>query len=539
MNTRPTDSQTVRSTSTILVVDDNPAALKGTARVLTQAGYRVAIASDGTEALRQVRAIHPTLVLLDVVLPDLEGTEVVRRIRADPDLAGTTLVLLSAQQISPEQQAFGLDIGADGYIARPIANTELVARVRMHLRHNDLKQLTHSLHESEERFRMLLQSVPTVAIQGYGVDGTVQYWNDASERFYGYSREEALGRNLLDLIIPPEIRDEVAEAFRGVAEEQRDIPNGELNLMRKDGSHITVFSSHAVLRRTGHPPELFCIDVDLSERDRVERELARTNRSLRMLSRCNEALLRSETENELLASICQTVVDLGGFRMAWVGYASDDQNKTIVPQAHQGAEDGYLSKIKISWDENLLTGRGPAGRAIRSGELVIISDLATDEGFRPWLSEAQARGFKAVINLPLKDGTHTFGVLGMHKDETGEPLPDEMRVLRELANNLAFGISALRGRAEQRLAQQKIAEQAALLDKAQDAILVRDLEHRIIYWNQSAERLYGWTAREALGQSAKELLYRDPTDFIVGTDATLRTGEWAGELRQKPRAAAI
>ncbi|RYD70326.1 MAG: PAS domain S-box protein, partial [Verrucomicrobiaceae bacterium] len=77
---------------------------------------------------------------------------------------------------------------------------------------------------------------------------------------------------------------------------------------------------------------------------------------------------------------------------------------------------------------------------------------------------------------------------------------------------------------------ERIAEQAALLDKAQDAIIVRDLEHRILYWNQSAERLYGWTAAEARKCSVTELLYRDLTQFHAAMETVLRTGEWVGEI---------
>lgn len=84
-------------------------------------------------------------------------------------------------------------------------------------------------------------------------------------------------------------------------------------------------------------------------------------------------------------------------------------------------------------------------------------------------------------------------------------------------------------------AAEKLRQQAALLDAAQDAILVRDLEHRILYWNRSAERLYGWTAAEALGRSVETLLYRDPTEFRRGTEATVARGEWVGELEQFTR----
>ena len=86
---------------------------------------------------------------------------------------------------------------------------------------------------------------------------------------------------------------------------------------------------------------------------------------------------------------------------------------------------------------------------------------------------------------------------------------------------------------ERREAEKKLREQASLLDKAQDAILVRDLQHQITYWNKSAERLYGWPATEALGRCETEMLYFDKAQFAEATGAVMDAGEWIGELRHK------
>jgi len=118
----------------ILVVDDNVAALKGCARLLVQAGYDVAQAEDGLTALALVRTYRPALVLLDLVLPDISGREVLRQMKADPDLAAISVVLLTSIATSLEAMSAGLKVGADDYIARPIGNHELLARVRAVLR---------------------------------------------------------------------------------------------------------------------------------------------------------------------------------------------------------------------------------------------------------------------------------------------------------------------------------------------------------------------------------------------------------------------
>ncbi len=126
------------------------------------------------------------------------------------------------------------------------------------------------LHESEERFRLLFQHVPSIAVQGYRSDGTVDYWNDASVRIYGYTAKEAIGKNLVDLIIPPEMRDEVRKAIAYMAESGQPIAASELSLMRKDGSRVAVFSSHAVVRSSAGSRELFCIDIDLTANKQAE-----------------------------------------------------------------------------------------------------------------------------------------------------------------------------------------------------------------------------------------------------------------------------
>jgi len=118
----------------ILVVDDDPDILSGTARLLGKAGYAVDRASSGEEALQAAYDHHPDLLLLDHDLPGIDGTEVCRRIKRDPALADSLVVIVSASHAESDQQAEGLESGADGYIGRPIANRELLARVAAYVR---------------------------------------------------------------------------------------------------------------------------------------------------------------------------------------------------------------------------------------------------------------------------------------------------------------------------------------------------------------------------------------------------------------------
>ncbi len=175
-------------------------------------------------------------------------------------------------------------------------------------------QVEESLRESEVRFRHLLQDVQGVAVQGYGLDGTTQYWNHASEQLYGYSVREALGRNLVDLIIPAEMRGEVEQARRQMMATGQPLPASELLLMRKDGSRVPVFSNHAIVQVPGKERELFCIDIDLTERKRAEEELLESEeRYRRLFESASDGVLLVDTDTAQVIQANQRAVELYGY----------------------------------------------------------------------------------------------------------------------------------------------------------------------------------------------------------------------------------
>ncbi|MGB8212428.1 MAG: ATP-binding protein [Anaerolineales bacterium] len=134
----------------ILVTDDEPLSLKAMEHLLRTNGYEVFTAANAEETFRLVEAQHPDLVLLDVMLPDIKGTEVCRRIKADPQTNGIFVILLSGIRTGSDDQAEGMEGGADGYIARPIANRELLARMQAYLRIKTAEQALERYSEHLE-----------------------------------------------------------------------------------------------------------------------------------------------------------------------------------------------------------------------------------------------------------------------------------------------------------------------------------------------------------------------------------------------------
>lgn len=133
--------------------------------------------------------------------------------------------------------------------------------------------LVFSREVDEARFEKLFADAESMSIQGYLADGTVVYWNHASELIYGYTAQEALGGNLLDLIIPTEMREGVREAVRWMFENGKGIPSGRLDLKHKNGSKVAVYSSHTVVAVAGQQPVLFCMDADMRALAQAENEL--------------------------------------------------------------------------------------------------------------------------------------------------------------------------------------------------------------------------------------------------------------------------
>jgi len=171
------------------------------------------------------------------------------------------------------------------------------------------KKADQALAESEARFRNLMEYIPGISIQGYDTNGTVFYWNKASERVYGYTAEEAMGRNLGDLIIPPDIRphfEKALEIGERINKSGEFLPAGELMLLHKKGHLVPVYSIHTAVAIQSQKPLLFCIDVDLSERKRVEQQLQKARDELEIrvrertadLERANEQLRNQIEERE-------------------------------------------------------------------------------------------------------------------------------------------------------------------------------------------------------------------------------------------------
>ena len=185
-------------------------------------------------------------------------------------------------------------------------------------------------------------------------------------------------------------------------------------------------------------PEHFVAVFDvITERKQHELAMQRSNRALRTISAGNEALIHATEESLLLQEMCNVAVNVGGYGMAWIGYARDDAEKTIekMAQACLGKECPILTPF--TWDktqhEFCL-----AGQAIISGKPRVLEDILSDPEFNPWRESARQYGFASCIALPLMDGDKAFGALVLFDDKRNVFDADEVKVLEEMSGDLCF-----------------------------------------------------------------------------------------------------
>ncbi len=181
-----------QSENTVLIINDTPDQLEMMSLSLAHAGYRVFTAHNGYEGFQTVQREHPDLVVSDVAMPQVDGIELCRLIRADAEIHTTPILLVSALRRDTASVVEGLQAGADDYLEAPYDAVRLTAKVA---RLVERALAERALRESEERFRLLVEGAKDHAIFMLDTAGRITSWNEGAERVEGYRVEEILGQH--------------------------------------------------------------------------------------------------------------------------------------------------------------------------------------------------------------------------------------------------------------------------------------------------------------------------------------------------------
>ena len=273
----------------------------------------------------------------------------------------------------------------------------------------------------------------------------IEYVNPAFERGTGYGPDEAIGRT--PAILKSGLHDDAfykelwGKLLSGAAF-QHIVSN-----RKKDGTLYYEEKTISPIRDAhGEITRFVSTGRDITERIRAEELIKRLTHARAVMAECNRVLVHASDEMTMIEDMCRIVVELGGYRMTWIGYAEHDDAKSVRPVARAGRFAGSVEAARISWADSE-SGRGPTGTAIRTGQVGYVSDTLADPSFAPWRERAVQYGFKSMLALPLRNGSGTIGALSINAAEPDAFDAEEIALLQELADDIAFGIDTLRTRA--------------------------------------------------------------------------------------------
>ena len=571
----------------ILVVDDEPAVLEVFSMILRRAGYEVWEASNGQQCLQVTRERRPDLVLLDVRLPDLNGIDICRQIKADAALLDIFVVLVSGMATSAADKVDGAETGADDYMVKPVNPDEFLARIRTIVR---LRDTTAALRASEQHYRRLVEILPN-AVGLIDLQGRLTTANRQAVEMLGYAGPgELLGKSAFDLT-PPEEHERM-KADLTVTLETGVMRNAEYTMLRKNGSRFPVELSAAVSTDVdGQSRGIVIVARDITARQQAE---ARIRELLHTLDQAHDAIIIRDLEGRI------QYFNQGAKRL--LGWNADEVRGRHVTELFSedtfefdAAQEKLLQTGEWDGELHILTkARQPLivhsrwtlvhGEKDQSAYVVCINtDLTEQKRTEEALKEREELSQKIIgtamegfwmldLEGNLVDVNETYcrmsgysrqELLSMHTSdvEVNEASPElvvqhiqrifqsgsdrfetrhrckdgriiEVEVIATfLKLRKRYVFAFMHDITERKRAEEQIRLLAYAVQSARDLICITDGENRFTFVNQSFVKAYGHSQEEILGRNPDFLQSpKNPPGLCEHIFRRTLGGSWMGEL---------
>ncbi len=340
----------------------------------------------------------------------------------------------------------GEAIGLIAVIGRnPLIDTWLIEMVLKQVAIRAAAELDHRnaedvLSDSEKRLKSLYESMndgmaihEIIYLNDKPVDYIITEINPAYEKITGLSRNSTIGKKASELYgtgTPPFL-DIYARVATGGSPEYFDTHFAPMD---------KYFSISVISPSNGKFATIF---TDITERIFRELTLQKINKALTALGKSSQAMLKSIDEPSYLEQVCRIVVEDCGYPMVWIGFAENDEGKSVRPVASAGFAKGYIENLNVTWADTV-RGQGPTGTAIRTGIISLCKNMQTDPAFEPWRKQSLRHGYASSVVFPLMTVDHTFGSLSIYSTEPDGFTSDEIKVLSDLSSDLAQGITSIR-----------------------------------------------------------------------------------------------
>jgi len=408
-------------------------------------------------------------LLFPILLAALLFSEIGTWVTAVGVLFGVT-ALLPAWGVSPPD---------NDPLVVPIFIVLVTALLLLGIRHRSTLERDRQaeLTASEARFRGFADATLEGVV--FTENGRIIDINERGAALMGATSSAALiGREILDFCA-------LADRERVTTQMRNNVTTPyEFTIRRLDGSEFP----GVVRGRTSldhDRPVRVTVFRDLTERKRVEQGIQRLNRLLSTLGAVNPALVRAESEAQLFAGVCRTLVEQGEFSMAWVGLA-DAATQRVQVACQSGFEHGYLDKLEIRYDDSP-QGRGPTGMAIRSGRTVINDDTETNAALAPWRERSHEHAYRSSMAAPLRVHGQVIGSLNVYAATPHAFGSQEVVLLEKFAGDIGMAVERLRAEETLRASEARLKEAQRL---AHIGSWDLDLSTNHLVWSDEIFRIF-------------------------------------------------
>lgn len=367
------------------------------------------------------------------------------------------------------------------------------------------------LRRRREEYRALIEHSPDI-VSRLDRDKRHLYVSRTVELATGRNADDLLGRTFAEAGIPAHL----AEAWEAIVDRVFQTGRPESGVFGfKTPRGFREFESRFVpeLAADGSVSTVIRISRDVTAEREAARAIERANRGLHVLSRGMEEIARAGSEAELFSAICGVLAEVGGYRLAWVGFAEDVPGKPVKIVARAGEASEYVDALEVSWDESVPAGRGPTGLAIQTGAPSVFRNVREDVDFAPWRDAAIEHGLGSTLALPLAVGGRVIGTLAIYSAEVDVFDDDELALMARLAGALSLGIDAIRAREARDLSEAELRRREehfrGLIENASDVILDVAADRVVRYASPAIRRILGFDPAQVAGRPVLDLLMPD------------------------------
>lgn len=368
-------------------------------------------------------------------------------------------------------------------------------------------RLVQSIIQSQERMDLALEG-GDLGMWDFDIPSGNFTGNQRLIGMVGYTPGEIkVDAKTFDALLHPDDAAQMAAAFYGHLKGELQTYEAEYRLRHKDGHWVWIVSRGKVVQRDEHGRALRIVGTnkDITTRKLAEENEQRLSRAFRLLSQCDSVLVHADDQSELLAKICKLTVEIGGYLMAWVGFAQDDG--TVLALAHAGVEDGYLGLRSVVSD-CAEESREPVVAAIRTGVTVVVQDIEAAAQVAPWHDAAGVRGYQSCVALPLIVKGNVLGAFAIYSSELCAFHQHEAQLLEQLAADLAYGIQTLQSRREHQEAQVVLKRESeknqALFRNGSDGIHILSAGGYLLEASDSFYSMLGYAREATIGMHVSE-----------------------------------